>query len=155
MQMRDNYMFNHLLATNALDQKNQMTEEDLSILNKMRCHANNDDYKMTDYEALLCPAHIRGFALTEKRWAFFLVDEVEDILWSEHAFQKLELDTLIKENIKALVESHSIGQQSDGQISRKGKGLVVVLHGPPGTGKTLTAGKERLLCINDFVNICV
>jgi hypothetical protein len=144
-------MFNHLLATNsqALDQKNQMTEEDLSILNKMRCHANNNDYKMADHEALLCPAHIRGFALTEKRWAFFLVDKVEDILWSEHAFQRLELDPLMKENIKALVESHSIDQQSEGQISRKGKGLVVVLHGPPGTGKTLTAGKECPLRIND------
>lgn len=111
----------------------------------MKCYANTPEYEMTDYQALLCPAKIRGFALGEKRWAFFLVDEVKDINWSDIAFTQLEIDPDTKSKIQALVECHYTENNLGDFIAKKGKGLVLLLHGRPGTGKTLTAGTNRPL----------
>jgi hypothetical protein len=111
------------------------------VLNDMKCYPNTEDYQLSDYQALLCPARVRGFALTEKQWGFFLVDNVRGIVWSESVFQRLELEPLVKKKVRALVEIHYSNNFDDG-IAGKGKGLVFLLHGPPGTGKTLTAGEN-------------
>ena len=116
-----------------------MTEDQMRALNDMKCYQNTAEYDMSDYQALLCPARIRGFSLIEKQWGFFLVDKVRDIKWSESVFEKLEMDSSIKSKVQALVETHYTDTFDD-MIAGKGKGLVVLLHGPPGTGKTLTAG---------------
>ncbi|KIW43165.1 uncharacterized protein PV06_04300 [Exophiala oligosperma] len=107
-------------------------------------HPNDATYKITHSQALICPARIRGFSLTDKIWAFFLVDEVKDITWAEDSFTTLELEPSVKKTISALVHSHGKSnkvrdQQADDVISGKGKGLVFLLTGPPGLGKTLTA----------------
>ena len=93
----------------------------------------------------------KWFAFAEKKWAFFLVENADDISWSESVFTKLEIDTAIKDNIQALVESHNIDSDVNGQISKKGKGLVVILHGPPGIGKTLTAGKISHMSVSSII----
>jgi hypothetical protein len=116
------------------------SDEERRALSKMTCHPNNDEYQMSSDEALLCPARIRGFALSEKKWAFFLVEKVKDIPWSESAFDDLEIDDLLKEQLLAVVESHYNGEDISSFIAKKGRGLAILLHGPPGTGKTLTAG---------------
>jgi len=117
----------------------KVTEEHKRALNDMKCYQNSAEYEMSDYQALLCPARIRGFSLIEKQWGFFLIDKVQDIEWSESVFEKLELDLSTKKVVQALVKTHYTGKFDD-MIAGKGKGLVVLLHGPPGTGKTLTAG---------------
>lgn len=121
----------------------RLTEDQVRSLNDMKCYPNNAEYLMTDDQALLCPARIRGFALSEKQWAFFLLENVQDITWSESAFDKLELDGSIKSKVQALVEIHYTKNDFDDLVAGKGRGLVVLLHGPPGTGKTLTAGKRH------------
>jgi hypothetical protein len=119
-----------------------ITEEEKRALKNMKCHPNNDEYQMSNDEALLCPARIRGFALSEKRWAFFLVDKVEDIQWSESAFDQLEVDEATKLHLLAVVETHYTERSVSYMIASKGAGLTILLHGPPGTGKTLTAGMQ-------------
>ena len=111
---------------------------------KYLSHADDDSYIMSDEQALLCPAQIRGFSLAEKVWAFFLVEKVREIEWTKDAFERLELAHSLKEIIQALVVMH--GQENthserfDDIITGKGKGLIFLLSGPPGLGKTLTAG---------------
>ena len=113
----------------------------LGSLNDMRCFENNADYHISKEQALLTPARVRGFSLTHKRWAFFLLDHISEIKWNHDAFSALEIEPTIKRNIEALVESHSSHDPIfDDIISDKGKGLIMLLHGAPGTGKTLTAG---------------
>ena len=110
-------------------------------LNDMKCYINDDDYEITEEQAMLTPARVRGFTLSNKRWAFFLVTGLTEIQWNNDAFAKLEIDPVMKTYIQALVESHSLTEEAfDDLIADKGKGLILLLHGPPGTGKTLTAG---------------
>lgn len=110
----------------------------------MKSHENNEDYEITDTQALLAPARIRGFTLTEKLWAFFLVDNVCEVQWSENAFDDLELEYSVKKTVQSLVKNHYQGKRETNLISRKGKGLVILLYGPTGTGKTFTAGMLTL-----------
>lgn len=111
-------------------------------------HLNNDSYIMTETQALLAPARVRGFSLTDKVWAFFLVHEVKEIKWAENSFEALRLEEKFKNTIYALVHVHSKRsrqhEQFDDVIAGKGKGLIFLLTGPPGLGKTLTAGTTIL-----------
>ncbi|TPX12726.1 uncharacterized protein E0L32_000903 [Thyridium curvatum] len=118
---------------------------DIKFLNDMKSHENNEDYEITDTQALLAPARIRGFTLTEKLWAFFLVDNVCEVQWSENAFDDLELEYSVKKTVQSLVKNHYQGKRETNLISRKGKGLVILLYGPTGTGKTFTAGLTAAL----------
>jgi hypothetical protein len=119
------------------------------IFNKAQCFPEKE-YEMTDEEALLCPSRTRGFSLQEKKFAFFLVDNVSIIDFRESSFDSLVLDPRYKSTIRALVESHdSTSTDFDDLISGKGKGVILSLEGPPGSGKTLTAGEyssEKEIC---------
>lgn len=111
------------------------------ILNNVRCYEDNDEYHLTDEEAWLCPARARGFSLTSKRFAFFLVEKIEPVRFKENAFSLLEMESLTKKTILALVEMHNSPlSQFDDFVAGKGKGVIMSLEGPPGSGKTLTAG---------------
>lgn len=110
---------------------------------KYLSHVNDECYSMTDDQALLCPARVRGFSLTEKLWALFSVTEVKPVEWHDNSFHKLELDHDVKFTIQALVEEHSKNKKDfDDIISGKGQGLIFLLFGLPGLGKTLTAGRS-------------
>lgn len=113
----------------------------------------------------LLPPRILGFALKEKVWGQFLVENVtkcvpKDDENREGPFWKdLELDKESKELLWAFMQQHkvtatlsnferSIGSNAEVPevspksidiIEGKGQGLVILLHGPPGVGKTLTA----------------
>lgn len=115
-------------------------------LNDMKCYDNEDSYEITEEQALLAPARVRGYSLTNKRWTFFLIDRLSEVRWNTDAFSNLEIDPTIKSYIQSLVESHSSEDNDfDDIITDKGKGLIMLLHGPPGTGKTLTAGTKPKL----------
>ncbi|KAK0194285.1 P-loop containing nucleoside triphosphate hydrolase protein [Armillaria mellea] len=91
----------------------------------------------------LLPSEVYGFNLGTKRWSHFLVEELQEVVFDEHAWDHLVLDEDIKILIKGLVEvtknKNSSSKMIGDVISGKGGGLISVLHGPPGTGKTLTA----------------
>jgi hypothetical protein len=100
-------------------------------LNEAKCHPNNIHYHMTDEQAFLAPARVPGFALSAKRWAFFLVEKVREVQWRDSAFEQLELEPTIKTTIQALVSTHNkIGSRFDDFIKEKGKGLIMLLYGP-------------------------
>ena len=110
--------------------------------NHAQCHDDDKDYQMTEDQALLCPARIRGFCFTSKVCAAFLVDNVDLIDFDCNAFHHLRIQPQLKNTIQALVEAHD-PSASDFRdlVAGKGKGVVISLEGPPGSGKTLTAGK--------------
>jgi hypothetical protein len=105
---------------------------------------HDSSYIMSDDQALLSPGKIRGFSLTDKRWAFFLVDNATEIQWLENPMDRLEIDASAKKVIGALVTAHEKRHSStDAQfkdiIPGKGLGLAFLFAGDPGLGKTLTA----------------
>ncbi|KAI0107854.1 P-loop containing nucleoside triphosphate hydrolase protein [Nemania sp. FL0031] len=103
--------------------------------------------KLSDENALLTNATVRGFSFTVKKFLEFFVDLIAPIEWNEQCFNELVLDPNTKKTVQALVSMHSKERESmDDIVSGKGQGLVCVLHGPPGVGKTLTAE-----CVAEYV----
>ncbi|ODA77245.1 hypothetical protein RJ55_06872 [Drechmeria coniospora] len=95
---------------------------------------------------------IGGFALKNKLWVEFYVEEIEPMAWNDTAFSHLVYDSQQKDLVLSFVENHKPGRDRpqpglsadpaapmDDVIVGKGQGLIVLLSGPPGTGKTLTA----------------
>lgn len=99
--------------------------------------------QFTDRELLIASPLVPGFVFSKKIWLELPVDGIQDVRWSENAFELLVLPNNQKSMVKALVESYDSasksGRTTDDFISGKGGGLVTLLHGPPGVAKTLTA----------------
>ncbi len=96
--------------------------------------------KLSDEDAMLTNATVRGYSFSLKRFLEFFVEDLSDIEWNTGCFDDLVLDPAIKKTVQALVTTHSQKRESfDDIVKGKGMGLVCVLHGPPGVGKTLTA----------------
>ena len=96
---------------------------------------NGDPPDMTLDELIICHHLAAGFAFNEKRWGFFEVDFIEDILYDSDAFKlSLILNEEYKRMILSLVEVHQDEEaQFDDFITGKGKGVIFLLHGEPGT----------------------
>lgn len=123
------------------------------LFNQAVCYNDDEDYEMTDEQALLCPAQTRGFLLTDKKFAFLLVDKVKQIDYSSNAFDRLVLPHRFKRTVLALVKSHdSQFSGFDDIIEGKGKGVIMLLEGSPGSGKTLTAGMSSVTCSREIPN---
>jgi uncharacterized protein DUF7025/ATPase family protein associated with various cellular activities (AAA) len=91
---------------------------------------------------LLLPQVISGYGLHDKKWRTLNVEDIREIDWNEHAFERrLVLKHEKKDLIKALIMVHTRNdnQKTSDIIEGKGNGLIILLHGGPGTGKTLTA----------------
>ncbi|KAL2131274.1 hypothetical protein VTI74DRAFT_5305 [Chaetomium olivicolor] len=103
--------------------------------------------KLTEEEAMLTNATVRGYSFGVKKFLEFFVEDLREIEWNTKCFDDLVLDPAIKKTVQALVSTHSRKRESfDDIVKGKGMGLVCVLHGPPGVGKTLTAE-----CVAEFV----
>ncbi|KAJ6438231.1 AAA family protein [Purpureocillium lavendulum] len=95
---------------------------------------------LTDDQRLLTSPMVRGYALQNKRWMEFYVDQVSDVQFNENAFNSLVMDEEKKELILAFAQSQVKYKDAfDDVISGKGKGIIMLLSGGPGIGKTLTA----------------
>ncbi|RDA88566.1 hypothetical protein CP532_5881 [Ophiocordyceps camponoti-leonardi (nom. inval.)] len=95
---------------------------------------------LTDELLLVTSPMVRGYALQNKRWMEFFVDDVSDVQFDEHAFSSLVLPGDKKELILAFAQSQARYKDAfDDVITGKGKGIIVLLSGGPGIGKTLTA----------------
>jgi SpoVK/Ycf46/Vps4 family AAA+-type ATPase len=86
---------------------------------------------------------LRGYALQNKLWLQFYVDDVQPVVWNDDAYEHLVYPEEQKDLVLSFVENHqrtrTSGLEMDDVIKGKGQGLVLLLSGPPGTGKTLTA----------------
>ncbi|PHH85643.1 hypothetical protein CDD83_135 [Cordyceps sp. RAO-2017] len=104
---------------------------------------------------------IGGFALKNKLWLQFYIEDIGPMVWNDTAFSHLVYDSQQKDLVLSFVENHKPARQRsatgaalahdtdqtaapsggtvDDVILGKGQGLIILLSGPPGTGKTLTA----------------
>lgn len=91
-----------------------------------------EDYVRSHYQ-------VPGFALLEKRWGWFRIDQISDVDWDDEAFNFLMLPSGQKRIVRALTRQHTSQNDSfDDLIKGKGRGCVFLLHGAPGIGKTFT-----------------
>lgn len=105
---------------------------------------SDDHLRLSDDELIICNHLVPGFALAEKRWCYFHVDQTREVDFNSRAFESLLLPQDQKDMIHSLVNIHSDQRVAfDDVIKGKGKGMVFLLHGVPGVGKTLTAGSWR------------
>lgn len=86
--------------------ENSMASKAVDRDDKFMSHLNTPSYQISDEQALLCPARVRGYSFQEKIWAFFMVDEIQEIEWQTNAFDSLELDERMKSAIVAMVSVH-------------------------------------------------
>ena len=96
---------------------------------------------ISDSQAMIATPHIYGFALMQKTWGQFSTETTEEIDWDRQCFDKLALESDIKNTLQRLVHLHEKSRSRfTDVVARKGAGRAFLLHGPPGSGKTLTAG---------------
>lgn len=96
--------------------------------------------RLSDSDACLTNATVRGYSFAVKRFLEFYVDQLSDIEWNQNCFDQLVLDPGTKKTVQALVSSHTRDRETfDDIVKGKGQGLVCVLHGPPGVGKVSRA----------------
>jgi len=97
---------------------------------------------LTDEDFMICHFAKPGFSLSEKRWCWFFIDLVTEIVFDDGAFDALLLPTKQKRLIRALTTQHTSSSTKgsfDDLIKGKGQGCIFLLHGEPGIGKTFTA----------------
>lgn len=81
--------------------------------------------KLSPYYQMLARSRTRGYSLKRKEWLEFFVEQIAEIEWNNHAFDKLVLPDDQKELILAFSESQLEGGSGfDDVISGKGKGVV-------------------------------
>ncbi|KND93453.1 26S protease regulatory subunit 4, partial [Tolypocladium ophioglossoides CBS 100239] len=95
---------------------------------------------LTEEQLLMATPMVRGYALQNKRWMEFYIDDIGAVQFNEDAFSSLVMPEEKKELILAFAQSQVKYKSAfDDVISGKGKGIIMLLSGGPGIGKTLTA----------------
>lgn len=91
---------------------------------------------------LIFHTSVPGYTFSERRWALFKVDKIEEIEFADAFRTALMLPQKQKDPVLSLVQSSNADDASGvgDFVHGKGKGVVLLLHGVPGVGKTLTAG---------------
>ncbi|EEU39866.1 uncharacterized protein NECHADRAFT_39197 [Fusarium vanettenii 77-13-4] len=99
-----------------------------------------EDENLAEKYYHLCTHVVRGFCLKAKDWGYLDINLIEDIVWSNTAFDQLVLPHDYKRIIRAFVHAQISGLDNfDDVIKGKGRGIIMLLSGEPGTGKTLTS----------------
>jgi ATP-dependent 26S proteasome regulatory subunit len=95
---------------------------------------------LTEDQLIMTSPIVRCYALKNKRWMEFYIDDVTEVKFNDQAFDSLVLPQDQKELILAFAQSQvKFKNVFDDIISGKGKGIIMLLSGGPGIGKTLTA----------------
>lgn len=82
---------------------------------------------LTDEQCLLASPWLKGLDLKTKDWAQFNVDELNDIVWNEAAFDHLVLPGNEKELAWAFVENKALSNnQFDDFVPDKGRGIIIL-----------------------------
>ncbi|KAK1828972.1 ATP-dependent zinc metalloprotease YME1L1 [Podospora conica] len=117
----------------------QRLSEDAQARNKAALLALEDGSPHLMYMLPL----IQGYALKNKLWVSFFVEDISPMTWNAGAFDHLVYDEQQKDLVMSFVESHGEQRRTrtalEDVIVGKGSGLIILLSGPPGTGKTLMA----------------
>ncbi|KAF2177318.1 P-loop containing nucleoside triphosphate hydrolase protein [Zopfia rhizophila CBS 207.26] len=102
---------------------------------------NKDLMLSREHDLIFIAPLLGGYALTNKMWLNFYVDDIEPIAWNDEAYDHLVYDEQQKDLVLSFVENHRRTKEivEHDVIKGKGQGLIILLSGPPGTGKTLTA----------------
>ncbi|CAK7227073.1 hypothetical protein SBRCBS47491_006445 [Sporothrix bragantina] len=91
-------------------------------------------------ELMFMSPMVEGYALKNKLWFSFYVEDIRPVQWNDGAYDHLVYDEQQKDLVLSFVESHGhTTHKVEDVIIGKGDGLIILLSGPPGTGKTLTA----------------
>lgn len=82
---------------------------------------------LTDEQCLLASPWLKGLDLKTKDWAQFNVDELDDIVWNDAAFDHLVLPGNEKELAWAFVENKALSKnQFDDFVPDKGRGIIIL-----------------------------
>lgn len=82
---------------------------------------------LTDEQCLLASPWLKGLDLKTKDWAQFNVDELNDIVWNEAAFDHLVLPGNEKELAWAFVENKALSNNHfDDFVPDKGRGIIIL-----------------------------
>lgn len=82
---------------------------------------------LTDEQCLLASPWLKGLDLKTKDWAQFNVDELDDIVWNEAAFDHLVLPGNEKQLAWAFVENKALSNnQFDDFVPDKGRGIIIL-----------------------------
>ncbi|KAG4254025.1 hypothetical protein FPRO03_06365 [Fusarium proliferatum] len=116
-------------------QQKRLNEEDQA--------KNKEELLQKPKELAFMTELIGGYALKNKLWVYFYVEDIEPIIWNDQAYSHLVFDEQQKDLVLSFVENHSLANgvntAMEDVIVGKGQGLIMLLSGPPGTGKTLMA----------------
>ncbi|CCT73694.1 related to TOB3 (member of AAA-ATPase family) [Fusarium fujikuroi] len=116
-------------------QQKRLNEEDQT--------KNKEELLQKPKELAFMTELIGGYALKNKLWVYFYVEDIEPIVWNDQAYSHLVFDEQQKDLVLSFVENHSLANgvntAMEDVIVGKGQGLIMLLSGPPGTGKTLMA----------------
>ena len=83
---------------------------------------------------------MKAFDLKSKRWCEVQIEELEDVVWNDEAFDKRVLPGGEKDLAWAFLENKALLRgHFDDFVHDKGRGLIILMFGPPGVGKTFTA----------------
>ncbi|KAF9869751.1 putative ATPase [Colletotrichum karsti] len=124
----------------ANDKTDGAAEVHKHLNEKQQLHNKEQMLARQDDLCFLAPT-IEGYALKNKLWLLFYVEDISPIVWNNEAYDHLVYNEEQKDLVLSFVENHGISKQHQVEdvIVGKGQGLIVLLSGPPGTGKTLTA----------------
>ncbi|KAF5713584.1 TOB3 (member of AAA-ATPase family) [Fusarium mundagurra] len=115
----------------------------LKRLNEEDQAKNKEELLQKPKELAFMTELIGGYALKNKLWVYFYVEDLEPIVWNDQAYSHLVFDEQQKDLVLSFVENHSLANDAnkamEDVIVGKGQGLIMLLSGPPGTGKTLMA----------------
>ncbi|KAI0151812.1 P-loop containing nucleoside triphosphate hydrolase protein [Xylariaceae sp. FL1272] len=124
--------------------------------------------ELKDEELLLLPGTVYAYVLRSRNYCRCDISHIKEVVVNKKAFDNLVLSDERKDLLRSLVDSHSRGSRDHQHESnanrpavkrtesvksskdasfgdmlnvgkKKGKGLIILLHGVPGVGKTSTA----------------
>ncbi|KAB5584935.1 P-loop containing nucleoside triphosphate hydrolase protein [Coniochaeta sp. 2T2.1] len=125
------------LATNGKPVEGPSSVKRLSKRDQVK---NKEIMLSREHELMFLNPLLQGYALKNKLWLSFFVEDIAPVVWNDEAYDHLVYDEQQKDLVLSFVESHDHTRaQVEDVIVGKGRGLIVLLSGPPGTGKTLTA----------------
>ncbi|KAF4619100.1 hypothetical protein G7Y89_g14746 [Cudoniella acicularis] len=109
-------------------------------LSKEQQEENREEMLARDEDLIYISPVLLGFALKNKLWLHFYVDDIKPVVWNDDAYGHLVYPEEQKDLVLTFVDNHQrLKAGVDDVIMGKGQGLILLLSGPPGTGKTLTA----------------
>ncbi|KAL8297395.1 hypothetical protein RB597_006481 [Gaeumannomyces tritici] len=119
--------------TNAPAPAKRLTEEEQAKNRQAMLHDEN--------RLMFMYPLMEGYALKNKLWMSFYIEEIRPMVWNDEAYEHLVYDEQQKDLVLSFVENHTQNNRHKelDVIMGKGQGLIILLSGPPGTGKTLTA----------------